>query len=140
MNAKWNGRFGAMVVVCLALAGCEPAAEPTELSEEMQREMRLATPTVGGPSEEFSLEKKPAEIVPVVERALKDSGVRMVQTGSTERGQWLFGKSLADRSVLVQVLPIYPGRSTVKVTVEGGDALTRELLKHLSSDILQKAR
>ena len=139
MKAKWNWRYGVVLGAGLVLAGCESAAnKPTELTEQMQQEGRLIPPTVGGPTEEFGLEKKPADIVPAVERAFQDAGVQVVRTGSTNQGQWLFGKSLADRGVLVQVLPIYPGRSTVKVTVEGGDALARELLKHLSSDILQK--
>ena len=141
MNAKWDGRFGAILTVFLAVAGCRgPATGPSELTEQMQREMRLATPTVGGPSEEFSVEKKPADVATAVETALKDSGVRLVQTGSTAQGQWLLGKSLADRNVLVQILPIYPGRSTVKITVEGADALARELLSHLSVDIGKRIR
>jgi hypothetical protein len=40
----------------------------------------------------------------------------------------------------VQILPIYPGRSTVKVTVEGADTLARELLSHLSADIGKRVR
>ena len=141
MRAKRNGRCGAVIVACLVLAGCEGAGNrPTELTEQMQQEVRLVPPTVGGPSEEFSLEKGPADITPVVERALQNSGIQIARTNSTDQGQWLLGKSLADRNVLVQILPVYPGRSTVKVTVEGGDALARELLKRLSSDILQKAR
>jgi hypothetical protein len=141
MNAKWDGRLGAILTVYLAIAGCRgPSTEPAELGGQMQREMRLATPTVGGPSEEFSVEKKPADVATVVERALKDSGVRLVQTGSTAQGQWLLGKSLADRNVLVQILPIYPGRSTAKITVEGADALARELLSHLSADIGKRVR
>jgi hypothetical protein len=140
MKAKWNWCYETVLVAGLVLAGCDGAGnQPTELTEQMQEEGRLMPPTVGGPSEEFALEKKPTDIVPAVEQAFKDAGVQVVRTGSTNQGQWLFGKSLAERGVLVQVLPIYPGRSTVKVTVEGGDALTRELLKRLSSDILQKA-
>jgi len=141
MNAKSHWLGGGLGIVCLVVAGCqEPSAESSALSEEMIREMRLATPTVGGPSEEFSVPKDPAEIVPSVEAALKDSGVGLVQTGSSDTGRWLLGKSLADRRVLVQVLPVYPGRSTVKVTVEGGDNLTRELLTHLSTGIGKRVR
>ncbi len=106
----------------------------------MEREMRLTVPTVGGPSQEFSVPRDPADIVAPVEAALKDSGVRLVQTGSSDASRWLLGKSLADRRVLVQILPIYPGRSTVKITVEGGDNLTSELLKHLSTDIGNRVR
>lgn len=140
MRAKWNWRVGAILLVCLAGAGCEPKQEPTPLSEEMEREMRLVAPTVGGPSQEFSVPRDPADIVAPVEAALKDSGVGIVQTGSSDAGRWLLGKSLADRRVLVQILPIYPGRSTVKVTVEGADALTRELLNRLNADIKNKVR
>jgi hypothetical protein len=141
MRVKRNWRCGAMLIVCLAAAGCRgPATEPPELGQEMQREMRLATPTVGGPSEEFSVEREPAEVATAAEAALKVSGVRLVQTGTTAQGQWLLGKSLADRSVLVQILPVYPGRSSVKVTVEGADTLTRELLNRLHTDIKNKIR
>lgn len=141
MNAKSSWLYGGLGLVCLVAAGChEPTPEATALSEQMIREMRLATPTVGGPSEEFSVPKDPAEIVPSVEAALKESGVGLVQEGRSDAGRWLLGKSLADRRVLVQVLPVYPGRSTVKVTVEGADSLTRELLTHLSSGIGKRVR
>jgi hypothetical protein len=141
MRAKWNGRAGAILLMCLAGAGCrEPTPEATPLGEQMQREMRLAVPIVGGPSQELSVPREPADIVAPVEAALKDSGVRVVQTGSSDAGRWLLGKSLADRRVLVQILPVYPGRSTVKVTVEGADSLTSELLGHVASGINQRLR
>jgi hypothetical protein len=141
MNRQGKWQFAALVAVALILAGCEGKGnEPTELTEQLQKEMTLMSPTVGGPSEEFASEKKPADITPAVEAALKDAGIRLVRTGSTAQGEWLLGKSLADRDVLVQVLPVYPGRSTVKVTVEGGDALARDLLKRVSGDIMQKVR
>ncbi len=106
----------------------------------MVHQMRLAVPTVGGPSEEFSVSRNPADVVAPVEAAWKDSGVSLIQSGSTDAGRWLLGKSLADRRVLVQILPVYPGRSTVKVTVEGADNLTRELLTHLASGINRRVR
>ena len=141
MNVKWSWRFGAILVGCLALAGCEgPSHEPTELSEQLQREIKLVAPTVGGPTKEFSVPEKPVDIASAVEGVLKDAGVHLVRTGRTAQGQWLLGKSLADRSVLVQILPVYPGRSTVKVTVEGGDNLARTLLDHLSSGISKKVQ
>jgi hypothetical protein len=131
---------GALLLVCLAGAGCEPKQEPTPLGEEMQREMRMVAPVVGGPSGEFSVPRNPADIVAPVQAALKDAGVNLVQERTSDAGRWLFGKSLADRGVLVQILPVYPGRSTVKVTVEGGDALARDLLKKLSAGIDQRVR
>jgi hypothetical protein len=140
MRAKWNGIVGAILLVCLAGAGCEPKQEPTPLGEEMEREMRLVAPVVGGPSQEFSAEKTPADITASVQAALKESGVKLVQEGGSDAGHWLFGKSLADRRVLVQILPVYPGRATVKVTVEGGDALARDLLKNLSAEIGKRVR
>jgi hypothetical protein len=142
MKTKRKVRIGAvLLVVCLGAAGCEGHKhEPTELSEQMLREMTLVTPTIGGPTEEFAMAKMPADIVPTVESVLKDAGINVVRTGSTADGQWLLGQSLAGRRVLVQVLPIYPGRSTVKVTVEGADNLARDLLKRLSADIMQKTR
>ena len=140
MRAKWNGMVGAILLVCLAGAGCEPKQEPTPLGAEMEREMRLVAPVVGGPSQEFAVEKSPADIRAAVEPALKDSGVRLVQEGGSDAGRWLLGKSLADRRILVQILPVYPGRSSVKVTVEGGDALARDLLKNLSTGIGRRVR
>ena len=138
MRAKWSGKIVTILLACLAGAGCEPKQEPTPLGEEMEREMRLAAPTVGGPSQEFSVPRDPADILASVEAAFKDSGVSVVQTGSSDASRWLFGKSLADRRVLVQILPVYPGRSTVKVTVEGGDNLARELLGHVASGISKR--
>jgi hypothetical protein len=141
MNAKWNWRLGTTLIVCLAGAGCrEPSPAPTELSEQMQRDLRLATPTVGGPTQEFFVARTPTEVAKSVAVAMENSGVRLVQEGSTAQGPWMLGKSLADRSVLVQILPVYPGRSAVKVTIEGGDAVARELLAHLSASILHRAR
>jgi len=139
VKSRWLG--GGLGIVCLAVAGCrEPSPAPTPLGEEMIREMRLAVPTVGGPSQEFSVPKDPAAIVASVEPALKDAGVSLVQEGSSDAGRWLLGKSLADRRVLVQIQPVYPGRSTVKVTVEGADALTRDLLTRLATDIGRRVR
>jgi len=140
MRAKWNGIIGAILLVWLAGTGCEPKQEPTPLGEEMQREMRLLAPVVGGPSQELTVDRNPADIRAAVEAALKDSGVNLVQEGGSDAGRWLFGKSLADRRVLVQILPVYPGRATVKVTVEGGDALARDLLKNLSTGIDKRVR
>jgi hypothetical protein len=102
--------------------------------------MRLATPTVGGPSREIAVDAAPADLAQAAAGAFKDAGVRLVQEGSTDAGHWLLGKSLADRRVLVQILPIYPGRSTIEITVEGADALTRELLNRLSTDIEKRVR
>jgi len=141
MSAKSSWLGVGLGIVCLAAAGCrEPAPEPSPLSEAMRRQMLLTVPTVGGPSEEFTVGKEPGALVPGIKAALKNSGVRVVQEGNWEAGQWLLGKSLADRSVLVQILPIYPGRSTVKLTVEGADTLTRELMNHLAADIGRKVR
>jgi riboflavin biosynthesis pyrimidine reductase len=140
MRAKWNGIVGAILLVCVAGTGCEPKQEPTPLGEEMQRQMRLAAPVVGGPSQEFSVAKAPADITAAVEAAMKDSGVSLVQEGGSDADRWLFGKSLADRRVLVQILPVYPGRAMVKVTVEGGDTLARDLLKNLSAGIDRRVR
>ena len=90
---QWNWQSVAMVAVSLILAGCEGSGnEPTELTEQLQREMTLISPTVGGPSQEFSVEKKPADITPAVEAALKDSGVRLVQHGQHRRGRVAAGQ------------------------------------------------
>jgi hypothetical protein len=141
MNVKSSWPVGVILTLSLAVAGCHgPSPKSSALGEEMQQDLRQAAPTVGGPSREFPVERKPADVATRVEAALEDSGVQFVREGSSDGGQWLLGKSLADRSVLVRILPIYPGRSTVKVTVEGGDALARDLLNHLSADVLRRAR
>ena len=141
MRATRNWIGGGLGLMCVVLAGCgERAPEPSALGEELTRQMHLAAPTIGGPSEELTVAQKPAEITSAVEAALKTSGVRLVQQGTSDAGQWLFGKSLADRGVVVEVRPIYPGRSTLKVTVEGGDALARELLVHLTAEIRERVR
>jgi hypothetical protein len=141
MDVKSSWPVGVILTLCLAVAGCHgPSAKPSALGEEMPQEMAQAAPTVGGPSREFPVERRPADVATRVEAALEDSGIHLVREGSSDGGQWLLGKSLADRSVLVRILPIYPGRSTVKVTVEGGDALARDLLNHLSADVLRRAR
>ncbi|OHB67555.1 MAG: hypothetical protein A2Y77_12670 [Planctomycetes bacterium RBG_13_62_9] len=141
MNAKKNRQLGGVLVVCLAVVGCgERAAEPSAPATTMNREISLVTPTVGGPSREIPVEEEPARLLEKVELALKDSGVRLVQRGSATDGKWLLGKSLADRNVLVELRPVYPGRSVVKMTVEGGDLLARELLNHLYSRIQERTR
>ncbi|MCU0918491.1 MAG: hypothetical protein MUC88_28620 [Planctomycetes bacterium] len=138
MAARRSWRLGAIVILCLTGASCrEPEPAPTELSEQMQEDLRLAIPRVGGPSEEFLVAKTPAEIATAAENALEDSGVRVVRKDSAAQRSWLLGKSLADRNVLVQALPVHPGRSAVRVTVEGDDALARELLQRLSADLVQ---
>ena len=141
MTRQWHWRMGLAVVVFLAGAGCrQPAPEPSALGEEMTRQMRLAAPTVGGPSEEFAVDRKPDRIARGAQTALKGAGVRLIREGHSDTGRWLLGKSLANRDVLVQVLPVYPGRSRVRITVEGGDALARELLTRLSADLKHEMR
>jgi len=70
-----------------------------------------------------------------VQAALKESGVSLVREGGTDADHWLFGTSQADRRVLVQIQPVYPGRSMVRVTVEGNDSLTRDLLARLTAGL-----
>ena len=140
MRAKWNGIVGAILLVCVAGTGCGPSLEPTPLGEEMEQERRLVPPGVGGPSQEFAVEKAPDALRPAVAAALKDAGVSLVQEGGSDANRWVFGRSLADRRVLVQFLPVYPGRTMVNVTVEGGDALARDLLKTLYAGIEKRVR
>jgi hypothetical protein len=141
MNAKSIARWSAIVILGLAAAGCQdPRLEPSEEREQMLREATLIAPTVGGPSRELMAEAEPARLAEAAAVALKDAGVRLVREGKTDAGQWLLGQSLAQRQVLVQILPIYPGRSSIKVTVEGADALTRDLLDRLATDIGRKVR
>jgi hypothetical protein len=87
----------------------------------MRQEMRQAAPQVSGFSEDILLGKDPTEVAADVVPALKDAGIRTVREGRSVAGHWLLGQSLAERNILVQILPVYPGSSTVKVTVQGND-------------------
>ncbi len=141
MKAKKGCPIVLVGIVSLVVAGCrEPAAEPSPLGAERPQEMRRAAPNLSGFSQDMSFGKDPTALIPRVEAALKDSGIRVVRTGTSEAGPWLLGKSLADRDVLVQILPVYPGCSRIHVQVQGNDPLARELLKHLFDGIVAQQR
>ncbi len=125
----------ATVAVSLALAGCESPPEESELGMEMRREAAQDPPGVSGPYREFAVDGKREEILKTVRQTLEEAGVVLVSTGGTTEATWLFGRSQASRGVLVETLPIYPGRFILRVTVEGRDLLTRQLLDHLGNDI-----
>ncbi len=132
-RSDWWLRVAA--VASLVLAGCESPPTESELSMEMRREAAQDPPPVSGPYREFAVDGKREEILKTVRETLKEAGVVLVSTGGTMEATWLFGRSQAGRSALVEILPIYPGRFILKVTVEGRDLLTRQLLDHLGNDI-----
>lgn len=136
MKAKWGRRMVGVVLLSVVGAGCGPSGHLSPQVQEILQAERRAPPVVGGPSEELSFGRDPAGLLPVVQAALKDAGVRPVREGSTEGGPWLLGESMADRQVLVRIQPVYPGRSRVKLTVQGNDALATELLQHLRGGIV----
>ncbi len=130
----------AGIVVGGLMAGCEnPTAEPNDPLATQMRQDRTA-PTVSGPHGDIAARGEMAKVADAVRKVLRDSKVQIVQTGQPGAGKWYLGKSLAGRKVLVEVTPLLPERSVVRVTVEGGDELTQELLDHLSQEIARKTR
>ena len=140
MIAGRNRQLLVGILVYLAAAGCESEPKPTAFSQQLEQERALAVPTVSGPHEELTVKGELGPITKAIEGALADSKIDVVRTSEPAARWWLLGKSLAGRQVLVEILPILPQRSVVRVTVEGGDLLTRELLKHLASDIANRVR
>jgi riboflavin biosynthesis pyrimidine reductase len=130
----------AAVVVCGLVAGCEnPSAEPNDPLAVQMRQDKTA-PTVSGPQGDVAARGEMSKVADAVRKVLRDSKVQIVQTGQPGAGKWYFGQSLAGRKVLVEITPLLPDRSVVRVTVEGGDQLTQELLDHLSQEIARKTR
>jgi hypothetical protein len=140
MRARWTWLWSVAVVVCLA-AGCESEPQMTDLAARMEQERAMALPIVSGPHEEVAVKGELAALAKAVLAALADSKIELVETtGQPAAGRWFLGKSLAGRQVLVEILPILPERAVIKVTVEGGDLVTQELLDHVTRDIARRTR
>jgi len=141
MWAKWGRELVAAVAVAgLVMAGCESEPEPTDLTAQLELERAQAAPVVSGPHEEISVQGELPAIAKAVQTALKNSKIEVMRLSEPNAGQWFLGKSMAGRQVLVQILPVLPQRSVVKVTVEGGDQVTQQLLAQLAKDITRGTR
>jgi len=140
MNAKLSWWLAGGMAVCLVLAGCESPEPEPDMQLAAQKRQDMAAPTVSGPHGDIAVKGKLSHIADAVQDALRESKVRITQIGEPGAGKWCLGKSLAGRQVLVEITPLLPERSVVRVTVEGGDQLTQELLDHLSQEIARKAR
>jgi hypothetical protein len=141
MHAKWIRRLMiATALVWLVVAGCESEQEPTALSAQLELERAQAAPVVSGPHEEIHAKGELPALAKAVQAAMADSKIEVVRLSEPNAGQWFFGKSLAGRQVLVQILPVVPQQAVIKVTVEGGDQVTQELLARLTKDITRATR
>jgi len=139
MKAK-SGWWLTGVVTWMVLAGCEsPPTEPNELLAAQLRQ-DMAAPTVSGPHGDIAVRGTMSRLTEVVRKVLRDAKVHIDQVGEPGAGKWLLGKSLAGRKVLVEIMPLLPERAIVRITVEGGDQLTEELLDHLSQEISRQTR
>ncbi len=141
MSAKASGWWLlASTLAGLLLAGCEKQDLEFDQQLAAQRRQDMAAPTVSGPHGDIAVRGKMSDISHEVQDVLRDAKILIVERGEPGAGKWFLGKSLADRRVLVEITPLLPERSVVRVTVEGGDQLTQELLDHLSKEIARKAR
>jgi hypothetical protein len=93
---------------------------------------QMARPTVGGPHRELAVQRQQERILAGVLRVFKDTGVEPTAAWEPREGLWLLGKSLAGRQVLIDVVPIVPGRFLVRITVEGADRITKDLLEDIA--------
>jgi hypothetical protein len=132
MNRRVGGRISGVVLACLLAGGCQgPRSKPAEaLTAVMRPEM--ARPTVGGPHRELVVPQQQEKILANVLRVFKDTGVEPTAAWEPQEGLWLLGKSLAGRRVLIDVVPIVPGRFVVRITVEGADRVTKDLLEDIT--------
>ncbi|MEN6334876.1 MAG: hypothetical protein ABFE01_11490 [Phycisphaerales bacterium] len=138
MSGRIDVEIGVVVLICLAIGGCHGSkSRPAEALAAVMRP-GMVRPTVGGPHRELPVQRPQEKIVTAALRVFKDSGVELTAAWEPREGLWLLGRSLAGRQVLVDIVPIVPGRFVVRITVEGADQLTRTLLEDL--DHRMKAR
>jgi hypothetical protein len=130
-----HDRLGVHVVVAvlttLVLAGCQ-GSRP-EPAEELAAVMKpdTARPVVAGPHRELIVSRQRETILKGVLRAFRETGVNPLAASEPPEGTWVLGYSLAGRQVLAEVVPVVPGRYTVRITVDGADRLTTSLLDEL---------
>jgi hypothetical protein len=129
--------IGALAAA-LAAGGCQDARarRADELAAVRQRD--ATKPTVAGPHRELLVQRPRDAIVTAVQQIFEETGVKLTTLSEPPQGTWLLGVSLADRPVLVEILPIVPGRFLLRVTVDGGDLLTRTLLEELARKLTSR--
>jgi len=122
-------------LAALVVAGCQGAKpkQTDELATVMQADM--VKPVVAGPHQELVVTRQRETILKGVLRAFKETGVSPVLASEPPEGTWVLGRSLAGRQVLAEVVPIVPGRFTVRITVDGADQLTTTLLHELMREL-----
>lgn len=140
MRAKQVRLRMMTVLAWLIAAGCASEPEPIDLSVQLDLERTQAAPVVSGPHEEISAKGDVPALAKAVQAVLANAKIEVVRLSEPTAGQWFLGKSLAGRWVLVQILPVVPQQAVIKVTVEGGDQVTRELLARLAKDISRATR
>ncbi len=132
MSRKMGGRIGLVVLMCLLAGGCQGSDARSIEALKAVMQPGMARPTVGGPHRDLPIQRKQEKIVTGVLRVFKETGVELTAAWEPQEGLWLLGKSLAGRQVLVEIVPIVPGRFVVRVTVEGADQVTKTLLEDIA--------
>jgi len=135
MNARWSWRLVMVALVGLIAAGCgDPPLEPSPLRDELEQERLRMAPQVGGISNEAPHPVDMATVAAAAQGAMKEAGITLVRTSETAQGNWYLGRSLAGRQVLVQIQPVVPGTTMIRVTVEGNDSIARAVVGRVLSD------
>jgi len=135
MNDKTDLHVAVAVLAALVVAGCQ-GSKPKP-ADELAAVMKpdAARPIVAGPHRELIVARQRETILKGVLRAFKETGVNPVLASEPPEGTWVLGRSLAGRQVLAEVVPIVPGRFTVRITVDGADQLTTTLLHELMREL-----
>ncbi len=135
MKARWSWGFVAAAALACWMAGCETPPEPSEFTAQLERERAEAVPQVGGKNSERIFKVEPAAGITAAQAAFKNAGVTLVRSSETAEGYWYLGRSLGGRQVVIEVRPVLPGSTVVRVTVEGDDATSAVLLGNLMQQI-----
>ncbi|MGE5296226.1 MAG: hypothetical protein ACM3VT_15500 [Solirubrobacterales bacterium] len=138
MSNKLGGRIGLVMLAGLLVCGCRSSDARSMETLKAVMQPAMEKPTVGGPHRDLTVQRRQEKILTGVLRSFRDTGVELAAAWEPREGLWLLGKSLAGRSVLVEVTPIVPGRFVVRVTVEGADQVTRTLLEKLAVEISRR--
>lgn len=132
MKERIGGRIGWVVLGCLLAGGCRGPSSPSAQTFRTVMRPEMARPTVAGPHRELVVQRRQEKILAGALRVFKDTGVEPTAAWEPQEGFWLLGKSLAGRQVLIDIVPIVPGRFVVRITVEGADRVTKDLLEDLT--------
>lgn len=141
VNRRWWIVVTATVFpVALVVAGCDgPESDSShELAAMMRRDVDLSRPAVSGPRRDVLVEQEREKVLKAVRDTLREAGVTVLQAAKSGEGVWLFGQSLADRQVLLEIQPIVRGSFVIRITVEGADLVMSQLLEELTSNITRR--